>query len=243
MVSEPGIPPAFTVAELTARLLDEFGTQGWWPLADLSVGEVRYSPGQWRSSRSAAQIFEIGVGAILTQRSTWLRVVPVLIELAAASGLDPDGLLAISSEGLAATIRPCGTFRRKADSLRAWAVYCRDHELTGAPPTDLAALPGFGPETRDCVLLYGFGVPVFIADAYARRILERMGYLERSGSYEALQRQVHQREALDRATCDEGHALLVELGKNFCRPRPRCESCPVRDLCRYAMELASPLES
>ncbi len=100
----------------------------------------------------------------------------------------------------------------------------------------LLALHGIGPETADCILLYALGRPVFVVDAYTRRLLARLGFGEVAANrrgYEMLRHQVETLTGPDPALLGEFHALIVEHGKQRCRARPRCDGCPLRGGCTY----------
>ncbi len=229
------------------RLLERFGPRGWWPLVPAEGGRPRYRPEMWREERTPGEIFEIGVGAILTQRVAWRNVAPVVQALAAAGLLAPASLLDLPVAELEQHIRPTGTYRRKAATLRAWCQWCLAERPTAHTPLavleQLAALPGFGPETVDSILLYGCGHPRFIADAYARRILGRVGLVAETPDYLRARTTIEAHCPRDRALCDEVHALLVELGKKHCRPTPLCEACPLEAICEFrirSLRLASP---
>ncbi len=217
-------PRTGALLELHDRLLDHFGPQHWWP-----------GNGPW----------DVCAGAVLTQNTQWTSAERALGALAGAGMDTPERILDAADSDLEALIRPAGFFRQKRRALKAlagWVVdgggfvargRLEDHDLR----TGLLALPGIGPETADCILLYGFHRPVFVADAYARRILSRTG-LWRAGSrtaeYSRLKAWAETRLPGDPALLNEFHALLVALGKTHCLARPRCEVCPASGGCRYA---------
>ena len=218
------------------RLLEFYGSRGWWPLVREKGGRPTYRPCSWRQSRTPDEIFEIGVGAVLTQRSTWGTTAAALARLSSLDALTAGGLARLSDDTLAESIRPCGTFRRKLATLRTWVDWFQVNRpsATHAPEAaSLQMLSGFGPETVDSILVYGFGVPRFIADAYARRIFGRVLGTGPINSYQRLQREVESCVTLDREHADELHALLVELGKRLCKKEPDCIRCPLRYACAY----------
>lgn len=230
-------PPTYT--DIVRRLLASLGPQGWWPLVSEPGAPPEPQPGAWRGRRTPRQVFEIGVGAVLVQRAPWSAVAPLVQELGRREALSPARLLAIPEPRLAELIRPSGTYRRKATTLRGWARWMVERD-EDAPPERrvLLTLPGFGPETADSVLLYGFGVSCFVADAYTRRILERTGTLRGvAPAYEAVRRHLLATVVPEREICDEGHALLVELGKQYCHAQPACAQCPLRAVCATGQAL------
>lgn len=190
--------------------------------------------------------FEVCVGAILTQNTAWTNVEKAIARLKEAKVLAAEPMSALPEGTLAELIRPAGTFRVKARRLRAFLAALMG-ECQGslarlfAGDTDsvrarLLAIPGIGPETADCMLLYAGGHLVFVVDAYTRRIFARHGWCPPDVGYSDLQ------ERCARALADDPgnglldywqdyHAQLVAVGKDHCRPRqPRCEACPLRPL-------------
>jgi len=199
------------------RLLEKhFGATGWWP------GD---SP------------FEISVGAILTQNTNWSNVEKALARIKAQGALSPQALYEMPEAELAELIRPAGYFRVKARRLRAFLRLVM--EDLGGDFDGLLRLPakrlrelllrvhGIGPETADDIVLYAAGRPVFVVDAYTRRILGRHGLLRAAAPYEEIRSFLE--GALPRRTklFKEFHALIVYAGKHYCRKVPRCAVCPL----------------
>ena len=209
--------PRHRLLRLYAALHARFGPQGWWP---------------------ATSPFEVAVGAILTQHTAWSGVARAIGNLRAARRLTPLRLRPIPLPRLGRLIRPAGTWRLKARRLRALATFClaraggRLERLRATPlealRAELLAVAGVGPETADAILLYALGRPVFVADAYTRRVLSRHGLVPADIGYEALRRFLETRLPGDPVLFNELHALLVAVGKSHCRSRPRCEGCPLR---------------
>jgi len=199
------------------RLSRRYGPQGWWP------------------GRSA---FEVIVGAILTQGTAWVNVERAIARLRAAGALDVRRLHALPRGRLAGLVRPAGYFRVKAGRLRAFVRHVmRRHagdlrqflrQPASALRRALLAIPGIGPETADSILLYAAGRPVFVIDAYTRRILARHRIVAPDVGYAALQALVMGNLPHDPALLNEYHALLVRVAKEHCRATPRCEGCPLR---------------
>jgi len=196
---------------------------------------VRYGPQDWWPARSR---FEVAVGAVLIQHTAWTGVERAIGNLRAARRLEPGRLARLALPRLGRLIRPAGTWRLKARRLRALAVFFlaraggRLDRLRGAPLATLRAqllgVPGIGPETADAILLYALGRPVFVADAYTRRVFSRHRIVPADIGYEELRRVVEARLPGDPALFNELHALLVAVAKSHCRARPRCEGCPLR---------------
>ena len=201
------------------RLAAAYGPQEWWPAHDP---------------------FEMMAGALLTQRTTWRNAERAIASLRCAGALSPEALAHVPVSRLEALIRMAGTFRTKAVRLRALALWYVDtggRDALAARSTadlrsELLALPGIGPETADDILVYAFARPVFVVDAYARRILSRHGWAQGDEPYEQLSDAVARAIGADAARLGELHALLVEHGKRHCRPAPRCTGCPLAAECR-----------
>jgi endonuclease-3 related protein len=178
------------------------------------------------------------VGAILTQGAAWTRVERALAALRQAGALRPERMRRLSRSRLEALVMPAGFFRVKARRLRAFLAHLdrrhrgRLRRLLGQPApalrAELLAVPGIGPETADSILLYAAGRPLFVVDAYTRRILARHRAVPPDVGYEALRRHFEANLPRDPGLYNEFHALLVRVAKEHCRTRPRCAGCPLR---------------
>ena len=207
------------MVEIYQRLLSAYGPQGWWP---------------------ADTRFEVMVGAILTQATAWRNVERAIQRLKAAGALSPERMARLSEGELAELIRPAGFFRQKTRRLRALLRLIGQHGsvegLLSLPAGELRrqllSVPGVGPETADSILLYAAGYPVFVVDAYTKRILHRLGLLsgEKAG-YEEVQELFESNLPRDPKLYGEYHALLVRHAKEHCRARPRCPGCPLAPVC------------
>lgn len=203
------------------RLLQAYGPQRWWP---------------------GDSAFEVMVGAVLTQNTAWANVERAIANLKAADALTPAAIIAAHPRRLAAWLKPSGYFNIKAKRLRAFCEwYVARGEASALARLDTATLRGellsvygVGPETADDILLYAFARPVFVIDAYTRRIFSRLGYIAGDEPYEDLrawcERYVHR----DVAIYNEYHALIVAHGKDICRPQPRCARCVLQRSCGQA---------
>jgi endonuclease-3 related protein len=195
----------------------------------------RFGPQRWWPGRTA---FEVAAGAILTQHTAWTNVDRALRVLEAHRLLDPRRLDAVPEARLAGLIRPAGTFRVKARRLRAFARFLLDRfdgrlaRLRRAPLVALRAellrVPGLGPETADAILLYAARRPVFVADAYTRRVFGRHRLIPPDAGYETLRAFAERHLPSDPRLFNEYHALLVAVGKRYCGTAPRCAECPLR---------------
>jgi endonuclease-3 related protein len=211
----PG-PVGALLDELYQRLWETFGPQGWWP------GDTP---------------FEVAVGAILTQNTNWGNVARAIAALKDRGLLDPHALHDLPEAELARFIRPAGYYNVKARRLKNFLDFLARHydnsmdrlaaaDLAGLRPA-LLSVKGIGPETADSILLYALAKPTFVVDAYTFRILSRHGLIPEACPYEELRHlfQEHLPARVD--LYQEYHALLVRLGKDWCRPRPRCADCPL----------------
>ncbi len=211
-----------TFRDIHDHLYAAFGPQHWWP---------------------AETPFEVAVGAVLTQNTAWRNVERTIAALKARDWLTPQALAQVETERLAQAIRPTGYFNVKAHRLQALCNFLLEstggqlealaREATASLRARLLAVPGIGQETADSILLYALGHPIFVVDAYTRRIFERLALIEPGRSYSAIQTAFETALPRDRALFNEYHALIVALGKDYCRPRPRCGQCPIRSFCPY----------
>ena len=178
------------------------------------------------------------MGAVLTQHTAWVNAARAIAALQARGLLTPRRVAALGIGGLGRVIRAAGTPRVKARRLRAltrWLLERVDGKLDRMRTMPLAGLraelldiPGLGPETADAILLYAAGRPVFVADAYARRILARHRLIDPRAGYEDARRWLEAHLPSDPELFNEFHALLVAVGKSNCRSVPRCEGCALR---------------
>ncbi len=215
------------IPDLLEALRAEYGDLQWWP---------------------AETAFEVMVGAVLTQNTSWTNVEKALDNLRAIDALSPEGLMALDQEELAEQIRPSGYFNVKADRLRhllrfldaSGGVEGLGALETGELRSGLLGVKGVGPETADDIVLYAFDRPVFVVDAYTRRLFERLEVPQAQAPYDQLRGHVETELGPDVAALNDLHALIVEHGKERCRPRPRCDSCPLRDHCSHPDARGNP---
>jgi endonuclease-3 related protein len=198
--------------------------------------DASYGPQHWWPAESA---FEVTVGAVLTQNTAWTNVERALGRLAARIPLDAESILGLEEAELADAIRPAGYFNLKARRLRS---YCQG--VLGAGGMDglraldtpelrrvLLDIKGIGPETADDMVLYAFERPVFVVDAYTRRIFVRLGVLSGDEGYESVRSLFEQALGPDVSSYNAYHALIVRHGKDVCRTKPNCRGCCLRAAC------------
>ncbi|HET9837486.1 MAG TPA: endonuclease III domain-containing protein [Candidatus Angelobacter sp.] len=226
--------------------MGHFGQQNWWP---------------------AQSRFEVIVGAYLTQNTNWSNVEKAMANLRRARALGLSAMRDLPLKQLETLVRPSGYFRQKARKLKTFIRFL-DNKYSGSldrmfsQPTEklraeLLELNGVGPETADSILLYAGNHPVFVVDAYTRRILERHGMITPKTGYEEIRMLIeeavngaesasllvqpsgadprHPVSRMSRAArtelaqhYNELHALIVRIGNQFCRATPDCASCPLK---------------
>ena len=202
------------------RLRDARGHAGWWP------GETP---------------FEVCLGAILTQNTSWSNVDKALGTLRRRGRLSYESLRRCPPSRLAPLIRSSGTFNVKARRLVAFLRFLgreyggRVEAMAAEAPAVLRAkllsVSGIGRETADSIALYAAGLPLFVVDAYTRRIFTRLGLLDGDEDYDTIQRMFMDRLPRDAGLYNDYHAQIVGLAQQSCRARPLCTGCPLDDVC------------
>jgi endonuclease-3 related protein len=205
--------------DLYSRLYEHFGPQHWWP------GDTP---------------FEVAVGAILTQNTNWGNVEKAIKNLKDAGRLHAEDLNIMSATELASFIRPAGYFNIKAKRLKNFidllvSEYGGSMKRMKRQPLEiigkkLLAVNGIGPETADSIILYALEKPVFVIDAYTKRILSRHNIMDHDATYDEFQALFHKGLNKDARLFNEYHALFVRLAKEHCRTRPLCSGCPLEEV-------------
>jgi endonuclease-3 related protein len=201
------------------RLYKAYGPRHWWP------GETP---------------FEVTVGAILTQNTSWRNVEKAIQRLKAKGVLSPQGIYRLKRSRLGSLIKSSGYYRIKADRLKSFMDFLfteydgdlrrMKRERLVALRKELLGVKGIGPETADSVLLYALKKPIFVVDGYTKRVLSRHGVISEKASYGEVQRVFMDHLPHDEKLFNEYHALFVHLGKTLCRKIPRCEICPLKSI-------------
>ena len=218
------------LTDMYTAMLDRLGPSNWWP---------------------AQEPFEVVVGAILTQNTNWNNVEKSIANLRREFLLTPESLRRARIEDVERCIQPSGFFRQKTKKLRNFLAFLerndalRLEDLAQRDTSDLRGklleVNGIGPETADSILLYALGRPVFVVDAYTARIANRHGLVPEDVSYPELQELFMSRLPHQVDLFNEYHALLVRVGKEWCRKRaPRCTECPLHPFLRSAIEPLQP---
>jgi len=205
--------------EIFQKLYKAYGPRHWWP------GETP---------------FEVMVGAILTQNTSWRNVEKAIQNLKARKVLHVRGIHQLKRSQLASLIKSSGYFRIKAERLKAFVDFLSENyngdlkkmmkEGVETLRQKLLQVKGIGPETADSILLYGLKKRIFVVDAYTKRILSRHGITSAKTSYDEVQRLFMDYLPHDEGLFNEYHALLVHLGKTLCKKIPRCDGCALQGI-------------
>jgi endonuclease-3 related protein len=193
-----------------STLLKALGPQNWWPVRG------NFSPKNW----------EVCVGAVLTQNTSWRNVEKALENLRQSNILTREDITKTPQETLAKIITPAGYFNQKARKLKELASF------QGEPTREsLLTLWGIGEETADSILLYAYSKPYFVIDAYTRRVFSRLGLIKGDEEYDELRLLFEASVPRETNVYKEYHALIVNLGKNVCKKEPLCRECPISGVC------------
>lgn len=206
-----------------SKMIGYFGPRNWWP---------------------AKTTFEVVVGAILTQSVAWRNVEKAIDSLEQAGLLEIKAIYQADTEEIARHIVPTLYYRMKSRKLKAFAellvnryegLLSRlfDQELYQLRE-ELLAVYGIGPETADSIILYAAEKPIFVVDAYTKRIFYRLGYFKNDIDYTAMQKFFMSYLPAETSLYNEYHALIVGIGNQFCaNKKPACEKCPLNEICKF----------
>lgn len=210
------------LTDIFDRLLARYGDPHWWP---------------------AQTPYEVIVGAVLTQNTAWTNVEKALANF--NGKLEPEHVLSLAPEALAEIIRPAGFFNQKAEYLQTVTCWFGQYEYSVESVRklprqrlreELLALKGVGRETADSIMLYAFGFPSFVVDAYTMRLIERLP-LPAGPGYEAVKAFFERHIPADAALYNCYHALIVLHAKAHCKKAPACEDCPLADMCAAGLRM------
>ena len=213
------------ILEVYRLLLGRYGPQGWWP------GESR---------------FEMMVGAVLTQAAAWGNVEKAISNLKEAGAMSPSAIRDMPEPRLAKLLYPSGYYNAKTRKLKALAGFlgarfgddidAMAREDAWELRTELLEVHGIGEETADDILLYPLGKPVFVIDAYTRRLFFRLRLAPERGPYSRYQSLFMENLPADAALMGELHALIDHHASRVCRPKPSCEGCCLLEICPAGAE-------
>ena len=226
---------------LYEKLLKTYGKQGWWPLTVVSLSGngtqptktgslYGYHPGEYTYPRNEEQRLEICLGAILTQNTSWPNVEKAITGLLESVGeLTAKHVLDLPEGQLKEAIRPAGYYNQKARYIREFLLFYLGLDSRVPSREELLQVKGVGEETADSILLYAYGVPTFVVDAYTKRILFAHGLIEEKTSYAQVQTLFHDALGRDTFMFQEYHALLVEHAKRHYAKKPYGKDDPFKD--------------
>lgn len=211
--------------DIYSLLYNNYGPQGWWPL------HGKYSS---KTSLTEEEKFEICLGAVLTQNTSWKNVEKALENLRKNKLLNKDKLRKIKAERLAELIKSSGYNNQKAKKIKKFIKFLDSRqEITRE---NLLKVWGVGGETADSILLYAYSRPHFVIDSYTKRVMSRVGICDENIKYVSLQEVFNKNLKQDVDLFKEYHALIVEHAKRFCKKKPECENCPVKNECSYSQQ-------
>jgi len=213
------------LTEIYRLLFARYGPQHWWP---------------------ADTPFEVIVGAILTQSAAWGNVEKAISNLKQARVMTPASLRKLPLSKLAKLVYPSGYYNAKALKLKSFVEHLEEAYQDSLEKlfsldilqlrSELLNIHGIGPETADSIILYAAHKPIFVIDAYTRRILTRLGLSPSGDNYPAFQALFMDNLPADEKLFNEYHALLVRHGKEVCKTSPICEKCCLKGYCIYPMK-------
>ncbi len=232
------------IKSIYSHLYSYFGPQHWWPV----TLDREIIPKYHKNIKlNKKQKLEICFGAILTQNTSWKNVEKAIIQLNKGQLIDIKKILKIENKKLAEIIKSSGYYNQKAKKLKNFCHFLLNNHNGSIEKlfknsieklrNELLSINGIGPETADSIILYAAKKPIFVIDAYTKRIINRIGYKE--SAYEKLQKLFMENLESDEKIFNECHALLVELGKNYCKKNPLCEKCPINKMCNYKIHFTT----
>lgn len=219
------------------RLYSLYGPQGWWPLINhaganpTKTGAINgYHPGDYNLPSERNDIYEVIIGTILTQNTSWLSAEKALYNLNQLNVINPEKLLALEDDVLKSTIRPAGFMNQKAKYIKDVTEFFIS--LEGKTPTrkEIISVKGVGNETADSVLLYAYKKPEFVIDTYTKRIMLQMGLVDEKISYLGMKKLFESILSEDVAIYQEYHALIVEHAKRYYSKKPYAVNDPLLEL-------------
>lgn len=217
-------------------LLKTHNPQGWWPLLDhkgtnpTKTGSITgYHPNNFTYPKTQNQIFEICIGAILTQNTAWPNVEKTLLNLKKLNAIDPKEILKIDTEILKQAIKPAGYFNQKTKKLKEFTKFFLSLKTKTPTREQLLNIWGIGPETADSILLYAYKIPVFVIDTYTRRIFSNLQIINKEDPYEEIRSLFQKNLKPDFKIYQEYHALIVEHAKQYYKKKTEYNRCPLLD--------------
>jgi len=221
--------------------LNKYGKQYWWPVTKQGL-TPKYNK---KINLTEKQKLEICFGAILTQNTNWKNVEKAIINLNENNLIDIKKIIRIKKEKLANIIRSSGYHNQKSLSLKNFSNYILNNYNGKINKffsndiddlrTKLLSIKGIGPETADSIILYAAKKPIFVIDAYTKRIFNRLGF--KQNTYDEFQTLFMNKLTKDKKMFSEYHALIVHHGKYFCKTKPLCDKCILNSDCKYRLSI------
>lgn len=235
------------IQDLYHLLMEHYGSQGWWPLLRLSHTKINptlrgrytgYHPNDYIIPDQPQDALEIMLGAILTQNTSWINAEKALFNLESNSMFSLEKLHKILEGDLAAMIKSSGYYNQKAKKIQNLVTFLMKNPISTLNQiniidlrTKLLSVKGIGLETADSIILYAFKKPIFVIDAYTKRLLGRLGIIKQSESYDHFQLIFHDSLKHETPIFNEYHALIVQHCAHVCTAKPKCENCFLNGKC------------
>jgi len=226
------------------KLLKYYGHQGWWPIVNNKTLISEHHPKNYSYPRTQEERFEVCIGAILTQNTAWKNVEICINNLIKNKLIDIKKIDKIDNNELSKLIKSSGYYNQKTIKIKNFTDYViknyngklkklSDKNINEIRK-ELLTINGIGKETADSIILYAFNKPIFVIDAYTKRIFERLFDLKFK-DYDEWQDYFHKNLEEDYRLFNEYHALIVEHGKNICKKKPLCNDCVLNEICNHKL--------
>lgn len=228
---------AVLLSQIFEILKNNYGSQGWWPVTEKSEIIPTY---KFRNSFTEKQILEIIIGTFLTQNTNWNpNVTTSITNLNRNNLINLEKLKKIDEKQFAKLIQSSGYYNQKAENIKLFVKFLHENPIKKLKKLETEKLrvllleqKGIGPETADSIVLYAFQKPSFVIDAYTRRIFLRLKLISENSTYEEIQKLFQNNLEKNPVLYNEFHALIVEHAKRFCKKKPECNECCLKDVCK-----------
>ena len=222
------------IKQIYQDLYKMYGFQGWWPLIEFKgnnptkTGSIKgYHPNNYNLPKTRDQIYEICIGAILTQSIGWGSVEKALVNLNKLNAINPEKLMKLDDKTLKEAIKPAGYFNQKLRKIHGFTRFFLTINNNIPKRENLLDIWGIGKETADSMLLYGYKIPTFVIDSYTRRIFTNLGYIKEDADYDEIKQLFENNLEPDLVIYQEYHALLVEHAKRYYSKGMDYKLCPL----------------
>ena len=222
------------IKQIYLELYNNYGPQGWWPLLDhngtnpTKTGSITgYHISNYNLPNTPDEVFEICIGAVLTQNTGWANVEKALFNLKKLNAINPQQLLKLNDKILIEAIRPAGYFNQKTRKLKEFTRFFISLNNKTPKREELLNIWGIGPETADSMLLYAFKIPTFVVDAYTKRIFTNLELIDTNAEYNKIKALFEDNLKPDLILYQEYHALLVEHAKRYYSKKTEYNLCPL----------------